>query len=116
MKRFYTADEIQQFAQGLRNTPAPPKNEFSPKETFELLKGEIESLRQRGFSLKQIVDAMNGVGLEISTPTLKKYMQIPKEAKRKKTTPKEGARRIPPPQPTEPAGSAFTLRPDTENL
>ena len=39
------------------------------------LVAEIAALQQRGYTIEQVVESLQGVGLTITTPTLKSYLQ-----------------------------------------
>ena len=71
----YTDEQIEEFAHHLRNMKEPRKAGRSKIEAVQMLKGEIQKLRDRGFTLEQIADGLTGVGMEITTPTLGSYLK-----------------------------------------
>lgn len=88
----YTAAQVEEIAGKLRALPAiesPPKD-LTKQEVVKMLAKEIKALQKRGYSLEQIANSLKGEGLDISTPTLKSYMQKskattkPKAASQKK--------------------------------
>jgi hypothetical protein len=83
----YTAAQVEEIAGKLRSLPAiePPPKDLTKQEVVRMLAKEIKSLQKRGYSLEQIASSLKGEGLDISTPTLKSYLQ------RTKTTTKPKA-------------------------
>ncbi len=87
----YTAAQVEEIASKLRELPAieaPPKD-LTKQEVVKMLAKEIKSLQKRGYSLEQIASSLKGEGLDISTPTLKSYMQKAKTPTKPKPTEKE---------------------------
>jgi hypothetical protein len=87
----YTAAQVQEIASKLRELPAieaPPKD-LTKQEVVKMLAKEIKSLQKRGYSLEQIASSLKGEGLDISTPTLKSYMQKAKTPTKSKQAEKE---------------------------
>jgi len=78
----YTDTQISEFMEKLR---ALPKIEISKshskQETVNILKKEIADLKKRGYTLEQISESLTGIGLEVSTATLKNYLQRSKPTK-----------------------------------
>lgn len=86
----YKLEQIEAIAAKLRDLPAiePPPKDLSKKEAVKLLSKEIRSLQKRGYSLEQIATSLKGEGLDISTYTLKSYMNNSKQGgKLKAATP-----------------------------
>ena len=67
-------EELAGVATRLRDLPVKEKK-HSKQDAVLLLSGEIADLKQRGYSLEQIAEALSVSGLPISTPTLKNYLQ-----------------------------------------
>ena len=83
--------EIAAKAQALQPPPAE-KRELNKSEVIKELSGEIASLQKKGFSLEAIAQFLNGEGVEISSSTLKSYLQRSKVApKTKKKKPAAGS-------------------------
>jgi len=78
----YTDAHISEILEKMR---ALPKIEIikshSKQETVNILKKEIVDLKKRGYTLELISESLTGIGFEISTPTLKNYLQRSKPAK-----------------------------------
>jgi DNA-binding transcriptional MerR regulator len=82
----YTVAQVKEIADKLRALPAvePPAKDLTKSDAVKMLLKEIESLQKRGYTLEQIATSLKGEGLDISTPTLKSYLQKTKaEAKAK---------------------------------
>ncbi len=82
----YTAAQVEEIAGKLRALPAiePPPKDLTKQEVVKMLAKEIKSLQKRGYSLEQIASSLKGEGLDISTPTLKSYLQRTKTASKPK--------------------------------
>jgi hypothetical protein len=86
----YKLEQVEAIAAKLRDLPAiePPPKDLSKKEAVKLLSKEIRSLQKRGYTLEQIATSLKGEGLDISTYTLKSYMNNSKQGgKLKSATP-----------------------------
>lgn len=86
----YKLEQVEAIAAKLRELPAiePPPKDLSKKEAVKLLSKEIRSLQKRGYTLEQIATSIKGEGLDISTYTLKSYMNNSKQGgKLKAATP-----------------------------
>jgi hypothetical protein len=73
----YTVAQVEEIASKLRALPkieSPPKD-LTKSDVVKMLAKEIKSLQKRGYSLEQIASSLKGEGLDISTSTLKSYMQ-----------------------------------------
>ena len=73
----YTVAQVEKIAGKLRALPTiePPPKDLTKSDVVKMLAKEIKSLQKRGYSLEQISSSLKGEGLDISTPTLKSYMQ-----------------------------------------
>ena len=106
-----TIAQAEALAEKLRALPAiENKNRpISKAEEIKLLAGEIAALQERNYSLQQIASFLTGEGLEISTATLKNYLQRSKATskrpskKKAATAPKEA------PSPTPQAATGQSL-------
>jgi hypothetical protein len=73
----YTVAQVKEIAGKLRALPkidSPPKD-LTKSDVVKMLANEIKSLQKRGYTLEQIASSLKGEGLDISTSTLKSYMQ-----------------------------------------
>lgn len=88
----YTLAQVEEIASKLRALPEiePPPKDLTKQEVVKMLAKEIKALQKRGYSLDQIASSLKGEGLDISTPTLKSYLQRTKAkaAKPKSSTPR----------------------------
>lgn len=82
----YTVEKIESISKKLSEMPpVDNKNkQVSKQEAVKMLAKEIRSLQDRGYNLDQIAESLRGEGLEITTPTLKSYLQRTKQTKSKK--------------------------------
>src|SRR5262249_30697507 len=69
----HTLEDAERMARALRALPAMDgsKRRLTKQALIKVLAREIASLQQRGYSIEQVTDSLRGVGLDISTPTLK---------------------------------------------
>ena len=90
----YTAARVEEIASKLRELPTiePPPKDLTKQEVVKMLAKEIKSLQKRGYSLEQIASSLKGEGLDISTPTLKSYLQKAKTPTKPKASGKEIAK------------------------
>jgi len=104
----YTVEEAQEMARALHALPAmdDSKRRLSKQGVVTYLATEIAALQQRGYPLEQVAESLRGVGLTITTPTLKSYLQ------RTKTKPVKSAPRKHKPGVTAPPGESREKRPD----
>lgn len=77
-----TGETIEKISEHLKSIP--PKNKFSKKEAIEKLSGEIQELKQKGYSIKEIKEILEKQGLKTSIATLRNCLPISKK-KQKKT-------------------------------
>jgi hypothetical protein len=120
-----TLEDAEKLAEKLRLLPAVEnkKKPLSKQEEVALLKGEIKALQERGYTLDMITQILNSDGLNISTPTLKSYLNKVKEPQRK-TTKRQTTRKTEPvvsdkiikPQTTKDANTGFTIREDSKDI
>jgi hypothetical protein len=69
----YTLGKAEEMARALRTLPAmdEAKRRLSKQAVVKHLVAEIAALQQRGYTIEQVVESLQGVGLTITTPTLK---------------------------------------------
>jgi hypothetical protein len=104
----YKLEQVEAIASKLRALPAiePPPKDLTKQEVVKMLAKEIKSLQKRGYTLEQIASSLKGEGLDISTPTLKSYLQKIKSPTKPKATGQELSKTLPT-SPTLPeAGSS----------
>ena len=109
-----TIAQAEALAEKLRALPAiENKNRpISKAEEIKLLAGEIAALQERNYSLQQIASFLTGEGLEISTATLKNYLQRSKATSKRppKKKPAAAPKEAPSPTPQATAGQSIGER------
>jgi hypothetical protein len=92
----YTLEETEGMVSALRALPPMDrsKRRLTKQAVVKQMAREIASLQARGYTIEQVVESLHGVGFEITTPTLKSYLQRIKKRNGKKTP-----RRQPPSSP-----------------
>ena len=81
----YTKSQIEEFARKLKELPAVEKITLINKvDAVKALKPEILAMEKKGYTIEKISEALTSFGLEITTPTLKAYMQKASAKKSKK--------------------------------
>ncbi len=110
----YSAEQLEAVAAELRQLP-PVKNAktLSKQDAIRVLAEELLALKSRGYTLDQIAEALGQRGIEISTPTLKNYLNRTK-AKRPKAARKRAA--APTPTVRKPSSATFEAQPDTRDI
>jgi len=122
----YTKEMLEAIAVKLRNMPPIEEKtkEYSKQEAVKILAKEIAALKTRGYTIDQIAETLRGEGLDISTPTLKNYLQRARPG----TTRKQNGRtrKYTPPAPAAPAvkekptsraaRATFTPTPDSDDI
>ena len=78
----YTVEQIDQVGDGLLALPPldASKRKLDKQAAVRRIKDQIATVQQRGYTLEQIAQSMTGLGIEITTPTLKSYLQRAKKA------------------------------------
>jgi len=82
--RTYTIDQIALAARELREAAGADPERYTGAEVVSLLSGEIEILRQRGFTDKRITDLISGFDIDLK----------PRQIERRKQTPANLIRRL----------------------
>ena len=77
----YTVEQVDQVQEGLLALPAiePSKRKLDKQAAVKCLRDAIATVQQRGYTLEQIAESMSGLGIQITTPTLKSYLQRAKK-------------------------------------
>jgi hypothetical protein len=78
----YTLERAERMAEKLRAIPAkdPSQRRLDKQGMVRHLASEILALQQRGYTLEEVAESLRGDGLDITTPTLKNYLQRAKGA------------------------------------
>jgi hypothetical protein len=118
----YTLEQTDQMENALRALPAmdSSKRRLTKQAVVKRLAREITALQGRGYSMEQVGESLRGVGFDITTPTLKSYLQRVKK-RTGKATPKRQERSSPaattpareqqvPPDVAEPKADATAKR------
>jgi redox-regulated HSP33 family molecular chaperone len=120
MANQYTKDQIAAVAMKLQGMPdfVKEKTEFSKKETILMLLKEIKDLQKRGYSIEQIASALKGEGIDISTPTLRSYIQQQQKKKApKKVIASPAVTTEPAKKPVKASSTGkFFIKPDSEDI
>jgi alanyl-tRNA synthetase len=81
----YTKEQVEKVKEKLKNLPPIEENkDLSKQEAIKMLQKDILLLQKRGYSLEKIAEVLKQEGVEISTPTLKSYLQRGKQTSKKK--------------------------------
>lgn len=78
----YTIEQIDQVGAGLLALPPldASKRKLDKQAAVRRIKEQIATAQQRGYTLEQIAQNMTALGIQITTPTLKSYLQRAKKA------------------------------------
>lgn len=109
---------------------AKEKRNVSKQEAIRELRKEIEAMQKRGYTLDEIAKFLSDGGLQITTPTLKSYMQRAKPSKaatakaenfadaKKTEAPKQAQAKTKQETPAKPKAEGekggFEVRPDSD--
>jgi hypothetical protein len=110
----YTLEQTEEMLSALRALPAMDgsKRRLNKQAVVKHMAREIAALQTRGYTIEQVVESLHGVGLEITTPTLKSYLQRVKRRNGKGApTPKRPGRLVSvvaPPPPVRQAPTTAT--------
>src|SRR6185503_19729967 len=97
----YTLELAERLVENLRAMPpkAPSQRRLDKQALVKHLAEEIASLQQRGYTIEEVAESLRGHGLDITTPTLKNYLQRargkrvkPRKAQRPSERPRAGAK------------------------
>jgi hypothetical protein len=78
----YTIEQTDQVGAGLLALPPldASKRKLDKQAAVRRIKDQIATVQQRGYTLEQIAENMTALGIQITTPTLKSYLQRAKKA------------------------------------
>ena len=81
----FTLESTTRLAEELRAIPPkdPAKRRLDKQAVINEIKQEVIALQQRGYTLEEVAEMLRGRGFEITTPTLKNYLQRAKGLDRK---------------------------------
>jgi hypothetical protein len=81
----YTLEAARRLAEELRAIPEkdPSQRRLDKQGMVRELAEELIALKKRGYTMEEIADSLRGRGLDITTPTLKNYLQRAKGGGRK---------------------------------
>ncbi|MEI6420586.1 MAG: protein mobC [Lentisphaerota bacterium] len=115
----YNNEKLEAIAAKLKTMPVieKKKQEHNKQDAIKVLAKEIAALQKRGYTLDQIAETLRGEGLDITTPTLKSYLQRIKAGKNKepkkeqKNTTQAAAQKE-----QDTAKASFTPRTDSDDI
>ena len=112
----YTNEKLAAIAAKLKTMPVIEKKK-QEQDAIKVLAKEIAALQKRGYTLDQIAETLRGEGLDITTPTLKSYLQRIKAGKNKDQK-KEQKNTTPAATQKEPdtAKASFTPKTDSDDI
>lgn len=108
----YTLEQTEEMVSALRALPTmdSSKRRLNKQAVVKRLSRELAAVQARGYTMEQIAECLRGIGFEISTPTLKSYLQRIKK-RNGKDAPKRRVRHasaVTPPTPEPKADGAAT--------
>jgi hypothetical protein len=73
----YTVESARRLAEELRAIPPkdPTQRRLDKQGMVRELAAEIVALQERGYTIEEVAESLRGRGFEITTPTLKNYLQ-----------------------------------------
>jgi intein-encoded DNA endonuclease-like protein len=84
----YTKEKIEKVKEKLKNLPPiEDTKDLSKQEAIKMLQKDILLLQKRGYSLEKIAEVLKQDGIELSTTTLKNYLQRGKKPTKKTKVP-----------------------------
>lgn len=77
----YTVEEVDRFGEALVAMPEmdPAQRKLDKQGAVKRLKEKIVLIQQRGYTLEQTAESLTTAGLQLTTPTLKSYLQRAKK-------------------------------------
>jgi hypothetical protein len=81
-RRVYTLDEANEIAEALRALPAkdPSQRRLDKQAVIRHIVDEIKALQERGYTLEEVARILTAKDVELTTPTLKSYLQRARHA------------------------------------
>jgi hypothetical protein len=92
---YLTVQQIEDLSKKLKGMPPVAKTDQkkSKQEAVAILSDEIAGMKEKGYSLEMIADALKGGGLTLTVPTLKSYLQRAKQQVEGKEEPEKPPRK-----------------------
>jgi methionine synthase II (cobalamin-independent) len=115
----YSNEKLEAIAAKLKTMPVieKKKQEHSKQDAIKVLAKEIAALQKRGYTLDQIAETLRGEGLDITTPTLKSYLQRIKAGKNKEPKKEQKNTTLPAPQKEQDTAKAsFSPKIDSDDI
>ena len=114
----YSAEELEAAAAKLRQLPPITNAKTHTKaDAVQTLAGEIRQLKERGYTMEQIAEALRDAGIDIATTTLRNYLQRSNKPGRKRPARRDSPRPQPPAaKPQTPSAGSFTAPADTDDI
>ncbi|MFI3121956.1 MAG: protein mobC [Methylococcaceae bacterium] len=117
----YTNEKLSAISAKLKTMPVieKKKQEYSKQDAVKVLSKEIASLQKRGYTLDQIAETLRGEGLDITTPTLKSYLQrikVGKNKQQKNIITPEHKKSADAAKSETSSKASFTLKPDSNDI
>jgi hypothetical protein len=93
----YTVEAIDEIIEKVRALPAKDAKarKLDKRVSVKRMAEELSALQERGYTLEEIADSVRGFGFDITTPTLKSYLQRAKNGDEKRPKAKRAASRRP---------------------
>jgi hypothetical protein len=90
----FTLESANRLAEELRAIPPkdPSQRKLDKQGLVRHLADEIVALQQRGYTIEEVAESLRGHCLDITTPTLKNYLQRAKSPAEKRSKPARVAR------------------------
>jgi len=84
-RRAYTLEEANEIVEALRALPAkdPSQRRLDKQAVIRHIVDEIKALQERGYALEEVASILTGKGVELTTPTLKSYLQRARQARKR---------------------------------
>jgi hypothetical protein len=84
-RRLYTVEEANEIVEALRALPAkdPSQRRLDKQAVIRHIVEEIKGLQERGYALEEVASILTGKGVELTTPTLKSYLQRARHARKR---------------------------------
>ena len=115
----YSNEKLGAIAAKLKTMPVieKKKQEHNKQDAIKVLAKEIAALQKRGYTLDQIAETLRGEGLDITTPTLKSYLQRIKAGKNKEPKKEQKNTTLPAAQKEQDTVIAsFTPKTDSDDI
>jgi hypothetical protein len=110
----FSKEELAAVAGRLRELPGKDDaRKHTKRAAVAMLSREIAELKQRGYTLEQVAEALSGSGLPISTPTLKNYLHRQRRTAKRPKGSRTGSTQKAPEKHAVSSTAAFRPTPDS---